>query len=100
LDGRGVEVRDMRDAEMTLAIIRERGRQLPYGHPCRETDTDTSDSGPGRLDIDHWRAGCGESRTSGCVSRKGRCAQREPGPPGEEPRPRSLDGRQEGDRMT
>jgi hypothetical protein len=38
---------------------------LPHGHPCRETDTDTSDSGPGRLDIDHWRAGCGKSRTSG-----------------------------------
>ena len=27
MDGRGVEVRDMRDAETTLAIIRERGRR-------------------------------------------------------------------------
>jgi hypothetical protein len=65
LDGRGVEVRDMRDAEMTLAIIRERGRQLPYGHPYRETDRDPSDSGPGRSDINHWRAVCGKSRMHG-----------------------------------
>jgi hypothetical protein len=43
LDGRGVEVRDMRDAEMTLAIIRERGRNchtaIPAGRPTRTRPT-------------------------------------------------------------
>ena len=38
-DGRDGEVRDMRDAETSLAIIRR--------------------------DIDHWRAVCGESRMHG-----------------------------------
>jgi hypothetical protein len=42
-----------------------KGQELPHGHPCRETDTDPSDPGPGRLDINHWRAVCGKSRMHG-----------------------------------
>jgi retron-type reverse transcriptase len=58
----GGEVREMRNAETVLGIIRESDvPHVPRRHPCRTAGTGCFDRGLGR----HWKAGCSERRTPG-----------------------------------